>query len=157
MSKKVPQINLRRRQLDKSFSKLRELDLPKPPTGGWIREIRESLGLSATHLAPRLGITQPSVADLENSEAKGTITLNTLDKAAAALGCRLVYLLLPAKSLESFLQNQAYLVAKRLVNRLDHTMTLENQQTSKAERQRQIDEIAEELMRTLSKALWSEQ
>ena len=58
------------------------------PVRGWIRAIRDGLGLSSAQLGKRLGITQPSVTALEQSEAKGTIELATLRRVAAAMDCR---------------------------------------------------------------------
>ena len=42
-----------------------------PPVRGWIKAIREALGMSTAQLAKRLGVKQPSVVALERSEAKG--------------------------------------------------------------------------------------
>ena len=49
-----------------------------PPVRGWIKAIREALGMTAEQLAKRLGVKQPSVVAFEQSEVKGTIELATL-------------------------------------------------------------------------------
>jgi predicted DNA-binding mobile mystery protein A len=148
--------HLRRRQLDDLLKPLASLTSMKVPAKGWIHEIRHALGMSGTQLAARLRIAQPSLVDLEQSELKKSITLRTLEKAAAALGCRVVYAIVPPESLEHILATRARDVAVRLVDRLSHSMALEQQEVSHREREQQIKEIVEELVRTLSKELWGE-
>ena len=75
------------RQLDAALSRWRSADLPPRPPSGWIKAIREGLGMTATHLAGRLGVTTSTVTRLETSEADDTISLGTLRRAAGALGC----------------------------------------------------------------------
>jgi predicted DNA-binding mobile mystery protein A len=128
----------------------------KIPAKGWIREIRQALGMSGTQLASRLGITRPSLVDIEEGEVKKSVTLKTLDKVAAALGCKVVYAIVPPESLQRSLEERAHQVAVRIVERLSQTMALEEQQVTSRERDRQIKEIADELVRTLSKELWAE-
>lgn len=56
---------------------------------------RAELGIGTTALAHRLGVHQSSVVRLEQSEAAGSISLDSLRRAAAALGCALEYRLAP--------------------------------------------------------------
>lgn len=65
------------------------------PSGGWIRAVRTSLGMSVRQMAERMDITQQSAARLEKNEADDVIKLKSLRKAAEALDCRLVYALVP--------------------------------------------------------------
>ena len=62
---------------------------------GWARSIRESLGMSAEQLARRIGVSRATIVTLERSEARGTITLASLEKLSRGLGCRVVYALVP--------------------------------------------------------------
>jgi predicted DNA-binding mobile mystery protein A len=79
------------------------------PVRGWIRAIRESLGMTATQLAARMGIVQSSVTELEKAEARGAAQLSSLKRAAEAMNCSLVYAFVPNDTLESFLLQQARL------------------------------------------------
>ena len=79
---------------------------PTPPRG-WIRAIRDSLGMSGTELAARMGVGQSTVSGLEHSEVQGTIRLDTLRRAADSLGCDLVYYLSPRTTLEATVRQQA--------------------------------------------------
>jgi len=65
------------------------------PTAGWLRPIREALGLTLAELAKRLKVTPPAVRSFELAEAKDRITLASLRRTAAAMECELVYVLVP--------------------------------------------------------------
>jgi predicted DNA-binding mobile mystery protein A len=78
-----------------------------PPVRGLIRAIRKGLGMSSAQLAKRLGIKQPSVFDLEQSEMKGTIELATLRRVAQSLDCTLIFALVPNRPLETLVQDRA--------------------------------------------------
>lgn len=51
--------------------------------------------MSAEQLARRVGVSRATIATLERSEARGTITLASLEKLSRGLGCRVVYALVP--------------------------------------------------------------
>jgi transcriptional regulator with XRE-family HTH domain len=65
------------------------------PVRGWLRAVREVLGLSQAELGRRLGQKRQSFADMESAEERGAITLASLQRAADAMGCDLIYALLP--------------------------------------------------------------
>ena len=74
-------------QFDQTLSQLKPLlNLPVPNTG-WIRAIRESLGMTAKQLAKRLGVSPPRITQLEADETEGRVTINTLRRSAEALDC----------------------------------------------------------------------
>lgn len=110
--------------------------------------------MTGTQLAARLGVRQPTVADLEKSEAAGTLTLERLRRAAEALDCRLVYALVPQTSLDETVSRQAEQAARRLVAPATHHMALEDQAGSAAREAEQVAELAAELARTLPRELW---
>jgi predicted DNA-binding mobile mystery protein A len=78
------------------------------PTGGWVKTIRESLGMSELELSARLGVTQQRVSQLQSAEAKESIQLSTLRRAAEALNCELVYYLAPKEALGNMVWRQAF-------------------------------------------------
>ena len=65
------------------------------PTAGWLRAVRETLGLTLADLAKRLKVTPPAVRSFEQAEAEDRITLASLRRTAAAMDCELVYVLVP--------------------------------------------------------------
>jgi predicted DNA-binding mobile mystery protein A len=98
------------------------------PARGWLRAVRSSLGLSQQTVADRLSVTRSSYADLEASEERGAVTLNSLGKAADAMGCELVYFLVPRAGVASFAE-----LAQRNdpdfkhLQATEHSMALEDQ------------------------------
>lgn len=142
---------LRRRQLDVKLSQLRDFT---PLPRGYIREIREALEMSSYQLADRIGVSQSTVMDLENSERNGTISLNSLERAAAALGCKLVYALVPESSLEQIVAEQSQLRAKEISSTIFRSMGLEQQAATDADNQMLIQELAEDVLRKGKRELW---
>lgn len=97
------------------------------PNQGWIRAIRQALGMTTRQMASRMGIAQGSLTAMEASEMSGSIRLDTLRKAAAAMNCSLVYALVPNAPLEQIVQEQAEKVAAEHLSPVEHSMLLENQ------------------------------
>lgn len=100
--------NLAREQLDTALAKLAPLGQSTRPIKGWLRAIRTGLGISGVQMAKQLGVKPPRVVEMEKNEVEGAITLKVLERAAEAMGCSLVYALIPrAGSLEQALRVQA--------------------------------------------------
>lgn len=115
-------------QIDRRFEDIRPLmnQLARPQRG-WIKAIREGLGMTSAQLATRMGIRQPSVAELEKSEAEKRITLASLERVAEALDCRLVYMLVPNQPLSERLTKRANEMAEEQLAAVNQTMKLEKQ------------------------------
>jgi predicted DNA-binding mobile mystery protein A len=142
-----------RARLDERFKAMGPSVRQSQPVRGWIRAIREALGMTAEQLAKRLGVKQPSVVALEQSEAKGTIELATLRRVAEALDCKLVYTLVPNKPLEQTVRDRARLFARRRREPIEHSMALEDQKVQRKENESLIDEILRE---TNPRRFWDE-
>ena len=121
-----------RRSLDRTLSLLQKLPHHRPAKG-WIRTIRDAFGMTAEQLGERMGVSQPTVQGLETSEADDAIQLKTLRRAAEALGCELVYALVPKATLEATYNAAAQALARRELSRIDHSMALEDQAVADAE------------------------
>ena len=147
---------LQLRQLDASLNRWRSADLPPRPPSGWVKAIRESLGMAAAHLAARLGVTTSTVTRLETSEADDTISLGTLRRAAEALDCELRYALIPKQSLADTLESRAMSLARQQMAAVSHSMALEAQSTSREAVELQTRVLAEELLKGSRRALWRE-
>ncbi|MBR0939039.1 mobile mystery protein A [Bradyrhizobium jicamae] len=134
------------RHLDSRFATLRALSHAQRPPKGWIRAIRDALGMTTAQYAKRLGVSQPRIVELEKSEQGGSVTLNTLQRAAEALGCRLVYVLVPERPLAEVVTKRAAEVAERQSRAIEQTMRLEDQavednQAARALRERAIEDL----------------
>ena len=146
------QVSARSRELlDSHFDEWQPLrGLARPPRG-WVRAIREALGMSAATLSERLGTTAGAVSRLEQSEAADRIRLDTLRRAADALGCDLVYLLVPRRPLTAVVRDRARELAHRQVAATEQTMRLEGQATGQARQME--DQLTEQLLER--GGLWS--
>ena len=116
------------------------------PQRGWIKAIREGLGMTSAQLATRMGIRQPSVAELEKSEAEKRITLASLERVAEALDCRLVYMLVPNQPLSERLTKRANEMAEEQLAAVNQTMKLEKQSVANV---RQRETLKSRIIQTL--------
>lgn len=151
---KATYTQLRLRQVDALLDRWRDAALPPRPPSGWVRAIRDALGMSSAALARRLAVTDSAVRKLEEAEASDAITLGTLRRAAAALDCELQYALIPKQKLADKLQARAWQVAEERVTAVSHSMALEDQAVDARLTQAQIAQLAAELLSKRSRGLW---
>jgi predicted DNA-binding mobile mystery protein A len=93
--------------MDAALRADRLVTLPERPIGGWLRAVRQALGITSAGVATRLGITASGLRKLEQAEASDAITLATLRRGAEALDCELRYVLVPRQSLREMRRQQA--------------------------------------------------
>ena len=146
---------LRLRQVDGALARLRPLRSTPVPRLGWIAELRRALGMTAEQLGDRLGVTKQRVGALQRAEVEGKASIDSLRRAADALGCDLAYALIPRERLATMVQHQARVAATDVVRRTAHSMALEGQKPSEAEIARQIMELAAELAEQWPSTLWA--
>lgn len=119
---------LRLRQLERAMEPFMAVrDSPRPQRG-WIRAVREATGIPLRQLSQRLRKSLSLVIYLEKSEADYRITLGNLRDAAEALGCQLVYALVPKSgNIQELAEQRARSKAAENVRAVEHTMALEDQ------------------------------
>jgi predicted DNA-binding mobile mystery protein A len=137
----IDQIDRRLPRLQKAADELRR----QAPGVGWIRAIRGALGMSERIFAKRLHINQRSLQQLERNEQRGSVTLESLRRAAQALDADLVYAIVPRKPLRATLSTRARAVAAERLDPIAHSMAMEGQSLSLQQLKRQTDELASEL------------
>jgi len=144
------------RHLDRRLNALRPLvDRSRPPKG-WLRAVRDALGMTTSQLARRMGVTQPRIIELEKSEVSGNVTLHSLQRAAEALGCRVVYALVPERALAEVVRNRAEHLAEKQLAAVRHTMGLEDQAVEDKRANRELrEQLVEELLRRPAR-LWDD-
>lgn len=141
--------------LDQQLSSYDALRKIETPDKGWINAIRKVLGISLRQLGDRLDMRPQSVAEVEQREASGGITLNNLEEVGKALRLKLVYGFVPIDgSLENLIERRAFELAKEIVSRTNTTMTLEDQQLNKKKINAQINDLAAELKDNRPRHLW---
>jgi predicted DNA-binding mobile mystery protein A len=134
-------------QLDRKLTVLRDGAVPfRNAVGtGWIRTLRQALGLSAAALGRRMNLAQQSVAQLEENEKNGAITLASLRRVAEALDAELIYAIIPRKNVRDTISARAKELAKERVASVAQSMQLEAQGISDKELTERVTELAREL------------
>jgi len=149
------QAALARKQLERRLGPLRELDIMAPPRG-WMKAIREALGMSTRQLAARMGAAPSRVPAIEKAEISGATTIKTLREAAAALNCTFVYAFVPIKPLDVILRERAAEKARQDIARLDHTMRLENQALLKSDLEEERRRLVDAMLADSGRRLWED-
>lgn len=143
-----------RRALDDRLKPLRRSESLRAPPASWVKAIRQALGMTTAQLGRRMHVSQPRVVELEQAEAGRSLTLQSLERAAEALGCRLVYALVPKEPLETNVRRQAESVARRHMAAVGHSMRLEDQGTGPVVEARAVARLAAELLARRPARLW---
>ena len=143
-----------RKNLDKKLNFLRDSAVSVRPARGWIKAIREALGMTTAQFGRRMGVSQPRAVAVEKAEVSGKITLDSLERAAEALECRLVYALVPRQSLESQIQHRARLLAEKHLDSVTHSMALEDQGVEQEDTQAQFERLIEKILSSPGSKLW---
>ena len=153
---KAKQKKVVQQQLDgtlRSFDVLKRVTVPPK---GWVRAIRNALGMTGQQLARRLGTNRQRIARIEQDEKQGRVTVNTLRNVAEAMDCEFVYGFVPKESLEQTVRDQARRVAVKRMNRSNQMMRLEAQELSDTEKEQVLNELIAEIVDTMPRYLWDE-
>ncbi|MHC4132463.1 MAG: mobile mystery protein A [Planctomycetota bacterium] len=153
---KPKHIKLAREQLDATLGRLEPLKTLVPPGKGWIRAIRDAIGMTGEQLAKRLNINKQRVSRIEHDEKLGKVKIETLRNVAEAMDCVFVYAFVPRDSLDQTVKGQAEEIAKKRMARSNQMMRLEKQELSEAEKAKATQTIIDEIVETMPKSLWDE-
>ena len=142
-------------QLNEKMLQLNGLQHVNVPPTGWIKAIRNSIGMSMEQLGKKLSITKQGVMDIEKREKEGAITIKSMQEIAKAIDMQFVYGFVPvAGSLDQMIEMRALEIAKTIVQRTSTTMKLEDQVNSKERIEKAIKERAAEIINKTPKILW---
>ena len=142
-------------QLDQKLIPFYETRKVVVPQRGWVNTIRTALNMTMAQLGAKLNITRQGVNRIEESEANGTITLNSLKAVANALDLKLVYGLVPNNgTINDLIQVKAEKLARKIVLRTNQNMKLEDQGIGDEKLAMNIKELADEIKREMKKSLW---
>ncbi len=145
--------HLRRKQLDELLA--RQVEVVPRPHGGWLRAIRESLGMTLDGFGKRLGVTRATAHQIEKAEVNESITIKRLRAAAAALECDLVVTIVPRQSLDQVVHDRAYRVARQDVEWVNHSMALESQALYDEAKESLVEETAQRLIERNDPRIWT--
>ena len=138
---------LRLEQIDRALHPFAGTRSVSRPRRGWLRAVREALGITRKDVARAMRRFPQNVALFEKSESTYRITLQTLRHYAEAMDCQLVYAIVPkAGTLTEAAEERARKKAENDVRAVEHTMALEDQATTGTEQK-----ITQEAKRILKK------
>ena len=137
------------RALDRKTSGLKSANNIVPRTSGWIKTVREAIGMTESQLAARLGVTQPRITKIESNE--DNLKLSTMKKAAEALNCEFVYYFKPKTTFQNLVDEQAQKKAVEVLKTVNVNMALENQEIAEDE---VVKDFASDLINTKIKQIW---
>ncbi len=143
-----------RRQLDRRLASLRHNEALERPPRGWVRALRDALGMTAGQLGVRMGVTRQRALAVEKAEVEGALTLDSIERAARALGCRFVYALVPTKPLEKMVEERAMVVARSRLVGTEHSMALEAQRVDEVDREEHFKRLVRQIIERSPSDLW---
>ncbi len=146
-----------RKQLDSRLDFLRDSDALVRPPRGWIKAVRDALGMTTAQFAERMGFSQPRAVGVEKAEQEGAVTLDTLERAARALDCKLVYAFVPRKPLQDLVEERARLIAKKRLSITSHHMALEAQSISAEDQHEQFKQLVRQIVDKAGSDIWKEE
>lgn len=143
-------------KLDQTLAILKPLRFVRRPEDGWIKCLREALGMSSAQLGDRTGLAVDSVKRTEQAEADGQVTVAELDQIAKGLGCTFVYGFIPDQSLKGMMQQRVRSLAETRVKHVSKIMYSEVEPLSPDEVEWQIKGLMKELFRQPPSTLWEQ-
>lgn len=143
---------LTREQLDERLNWLKPLTAHNEK--GWIKTLREALGMSTKQLGKKVGIDQSRISRLENAEIEGDLKLSSLKKIAEGLNMKFVYCFIPEEGLEQMVTNQATKIARKRLNKVNQTMRLEDQELSDESKAKVLKDLTQKILVEEPKDFW---
>ena len=142
-------------QLDKKLNPFQKTEMVLVPSKGWINTIRIALNMTMAQLGDRLKITRQGVKSIEESEAKGSISINSLKEVGMVLNLKFVYGFVPKDgSIDNLITIKAEKLAEKIVLRTNQNMKLEDQGIGEVKIKETIKDLANEIKREMKRSLW---
>ena len=136
---------LKLKQISRKVEQVRPCARTMEIKGGWIRCLRQALGMKLKDLAQITGLSAHSITELEQREVQGKVTVNKLKQMAEAMNCKLVYAFLPKQPLEEYVNQRAHQRALEILKTAEIHMTLEEQQVD-VDFQERLDRLREKIL-----------
>ena len=99
-----------RKKLDLEMRSYRQAGREKNPTNGLLRAVRQVLHIPVAEIAEKMGVNPSGIFELEARELKNTISLRSMSRMAQAMGCKVVYGIVPegGKKLEDIVEERLW-------------------------------------------------
>jgi len=97
-----------RKRLDLEMRSYRQAGREKNQTNGLLRAVRQTLNMPVAEVAKKMGVSRSVIFDLEAREPRNTISLRSMSRMAEAMGCKVVYGIVPkgGKKLEDLVEER---------------------------------------------------
>lgn len=132
-------------QINRRLEELRSVKTKSTVREGWIKYMRTALGLTLSELAKLTSLSTSSVAQAEQREMEGQVSLATLNKMAEAMDCELIYSFIPKKDMKTLIHDRAFEKARKALGIADLHMKLEDQKVEGDENER-IERLAKKFI-----------
>src|ERR1700722_17924100 len=126
------------------------------PPEGWLRTVRNALGMSGSQLAKKMGVSRARIAQAEQAELRGGVTLKSMQATAEAMGCRFVYAIVPPGRVEDVIMAQARKKATAVVGTASKHMALENQALPNDRIAQEVERLTREIAQDMPSDFWRE-
>lgn len=141
--------------LDRKLLPFIEAGKTQVPDRGWIFNIRSTLNMTMEQLGRKLSITRQGVKRIEKSEESGSISLRLLREVGQAMDMRLVYGFVPDHgSVSNLIDVKSSELARKIVQRADQTMILEDQAIDKERVKEAEIELAALIRQEVRRTIW---
>ena len=147
---------LLRKQISQKLEPLQSFAKQTQAVNGWVKTIREALGMTSNELAKRSGMDQAQLSRVEKAEPDGKVTITTLQRIAEGLDMKFVYGFVPVEDLESIVRQQAKKTALKRLKRLDKTMSLELQGLDTKEKEEALSDMIDKILIESPSNFWEE-
>jgi len=144
------------RILDENSVHVRKLFQPRLAVEGWIKLVRQALGMSGAQLARKMGVSRALVSNTEKAETEGRVTIKKMHEFAEAMECEFVYCMIPKDKIETILAQRAAEKAKLIVDRTNRHMSLEAQGLSNEQANSEVERLASEILKGKISNLWND-
>jgi len=144
------------RQLSQYLNSIQSFKAIQLPTKGWVRALRDGLGMSRRQLADRLDLSTSRIQRLEEDEVTGAVTVKSLRRTAEAMDCVFVYAMIPRDSLEATIKKQANKKAIQYLQDSSHSMKLEDQAISNKASKEMLETITNQIISKSTRTLWDD-
>lgn len=134
----------------------RKLFQPHSTTEGWIKVIRQALGMSGAQLARKMNVTRALVSKTEKAEVEGRVTIKKMQEFAEAMECEFVYCMVPKEEIQIILKKRAKEKAQSIVNRTNKHMGLEGQALTNEQTKFELDRLTEQILKNEGSNLWND-
>jgi predicted DNA-binding mobile mystery protein A len=144
--------SLKLRQLTNSIKE--HLPIPIARLGQFLKNIRETVGMTQKQMAKKLKVNQSVISRIEDNIQ--SCTLKTISKVVNALECEFMGLIISKVPLDEIIRKRAEQAAKKILDRTFGNMAMEKQMPSADAYKYQFRRYVENFVSNPGPELWED-